>query len=84
MEKPYFYHRFKVEMPVRNGYYESFVSFMKSFCSQRDLRVEWLQNIECDGYTSVTFILRGDYMLPSTLVSLGRLWQSEMQNLLTK
>lgn len=84
MEKPYFYHRFKVEMPVRNGFYEYFVSFMKDFCAQRDIRVEWVQNIECAGYTSVTFILRGDYMLPSTLVSLGRLWQSEMQNLSTK
>lgn len=84
MEKPYFYHKFKVEMPIRNGFYENFVSFMKSFCGQRDLKIEWLQNVEGDGYTSVTFVLRGDYMLPSTLVSLGRLWQSEMQNLLTK
>lgn len=84
MEKPYFYHKFKVEMPIRNGFYENFVSFMKSFCNQRDIRIEWVQNIECAGHTSVTFILRGDYMLPTTLVSLGRLWQLEMQTLLTK
>lgn len=84
MEKPYFYHKFKVEMAIREEFYEDFVSFMKSFCAQRELRIEWTQSIECAGYTSVTFILRGDYMLPSTLVSLGRLWQSEMQILLTK
>lgn len=83
MEKPYFYHKFKVEMSVRNGFYENFVSFMKSFCEQRDIRIEWVRNVEFDGYVSVTFILRGDYMLPTTLVSLGRLWQIEMQTLLT-
>lgn len=82
MEKPYFYHRFKVEMPIRNGFYENFVTFLKEFCSLRDIRIEWVRNVEGAGYTSVTFILRGDYMLPSTLVSLGRLWQSEMQTLL--
>lgn len=84
MGKTYFYHRFKVEMPILNGFYENFVAFMQSFCGQRDLKVEWVQNIECDGYTSVTFVLRGDYMLPSTLVSLGRLWQLEMHSLITK
>lgn len=83
MEKPYFYHKFKVEMPVRNGFYENFVSFMKSFCEQRDIRIDWVRNVEFDGYVSVTFVLRGDYMLPTTLVSLGRLWQIEMQTLLT-
>lgn len=84
MEKPYFYHRFKVEMPICNGFYEDFVSFMKSFCAQRDIKIEWVHIFEFTGYTSVTFILRGDYMTPSTLVSLGRLWQSEMQVLLTR
>lgn len=83
MEKPYFYHKFKVEMPIRNGFYENFVSFMKSFCEQRDIRIDWVRNVEFDGYVSVTFVLRGDYMLPTTLVSLGRLWQIEMQTLLT-
>lgn len=78
MEKPYFYHRFKVEMPVRNGYYENFVTFLKEFCSLRDLRIEWVRNVEGAGYTSVTFILHGDYLLPTTLVSLGRAWQSEL------
>lgn len=77
MEKPNFYHRFKVEMPIQNGFYEDFVTFMKSFCAQRDLTVEWVQTSELAGYTSVTFILRGDYMTPSTLVTLGILWQLE-------
>lgn len=84
MEKPYFYHRFKVEMPIRNGYYENFVTFLKEFCSLRDLRIEWVRNVECAGYTSVTFILHGDYLLPTTLVSLGRAWHSEMTRLLIK
>lgn len=84
MEKPYFYHKFKVEMPVKNGYYENFVTFLKEFCSLRDLRIEWLQNFEGAGFISVTFILHGDYMLPSTLVSLGRAWQSEMARLSMK
>lgn len=84
MEKPYFYHKFKVEMPVRAGFYENFVSFIKDFCAQRDLRVEWIRTVECDSYVSVSFILRGDYMLPTTLVSLGRLWQLEMQTFLTR
>lgn len=84
MEKPYFYHRFKVEMPIRHGFYESFVSFMKSFCDQRDIRIEWVQTIELTGYSSVTFVLRGDYMIPSTLVTLGMLWESEMQNILAE
>lgn len=78
MEKPYFYHKFKVEMPIRNGYYENFVTFLKEFCSLRDLRIEWVRNVEGAGYTSVTFILHGDYLLPTTLVSLGRAWQSEL------
>lgn len=84
MEKPYFYHKFKVEMPVKSGFYDDFVSFMKSFCAQRELKIEWVHIFEFTGYTSVTFILRGSYMTPSTLVSLGRLWQSEMQILLTR
>lgn len=84
MEKPYFYHRFKVEMPIRNGYYENFVTFLKEFCGLRDLRIEWVRNVEGAGYTSVTFILHGDYLLPTTLVSLGRAWQSEMTRLLIK
>lgn len=84
MEKPYFYHKFKVEMPVKAGFYEDFVSFMKGFCAQRDLKIEWIQNVEGDGYTSVTFILRGNYMLPTTLVSLGYLWRLELQDLLNK
>lgn len=78
MEKTYFYHKFKVEMPIRNGYYDDFVSFLNDFCSLRDLRVEWLRCVEFVGYTSVTFILRGDYMIPSTLVSLGQEWRSRM------
>ena len=82
MEKPYFYHKFKVEMPVKAGFYENFVSFVKDFCAQRDLRIEWIQTLECDGFTSVTFYLRGDYMLPSTLVSLGYLWRLELGDLL--
>ena len=84
MEKPYFYHKFKVEMPIRNGFYEDFVSFMKSFCILRGLRIEWVQNVECADHTSVTFILRGDYMLPTTLVSLGMLWHSELLRLSIK
>lgn len=81
MEKPYFYHRFKVEMIVGNGYYENFVTFLKEFCSLRDLRIEWVRNVECAEYVSVTFILHGDYLLPTTLVSLGRAWQSELTRL---
>lgn len=84
MEKPYFYHRFKVEMPIRNGYYENFVTFLKEFCSLRDIRIEWVRNVEGAGYTSVTFILHGDYLLPTTLVSLGRAWQSELCRLSIK
>ena len=84
MEKPYFNHKFKVEMPVKNGYYENFVSFLKSFCSLRDIRIEWVQNFEGAGFTSITFILHGDYMLPSTLVSLGREWQAELLRLSMK
>lgn len=84
MENPYFYHKFKVEMPIKAGFYENFVSFMKSFCAQRDIRIVWVRNVECDGYVSVTFVLRGNYMLPTTLVSLGRLWQLEMQNISAK
>lgn len=84
MEKPYFYHRFKVEMPVRNGYYEDFVSFLKEFCSLRDLRIEWVRNYEGADFVSVNFILYGDYMLPSTLVSLGILWHSELVRLSMK
>ena len=84
MEKPYFYHRFKVEMPIRNGYYESFVTFLKEFCSLRDIRIEWVRNVEGAGYTSVTFILHGDYLLPTTLVSLVRAWQSELVRLAMK
>ncbi len=82
MGNPYFYHKFKVEMPVKTGFYGEFVSFMKTFCIQRDLKIEWVQNVEGDGYTSVTFVLRGDYMLPTTLVSLGYLWRLELENLL--
>lgn len=78
MEKPYFYHRFKVEMPIRNGYYEDFVTFLKEFCSLRDIRIEWVRNVEGAGYTSVTFVLHGDYLMPSTLVSLGMNWRSTM------
>ena len=81
MEKPYFYHKFKVELSVKNGFYENFVSFIKDFCAQRDLKVEWIQNVECGEYVSVTFILRGNYMLPTTLVSLGYLWRLELQTL---
>lgn len=84
MEKPYFYHKFKVEIPVKAGFYGEFVSFMKSFCIQRDLKIEWIQNVEGDGYVSVTFILRGDYMLPTTLVSLGYLWRLELEDLLKR
>jgi len=84
MEKPYFYHRFKVEMPIRNGFYENFVTFLKEFCSLRDMRIEWVRNVEGASYTSVTFILHGDYLLPSTLVSLGRAWQSELVRLSMK
>lgn len=84
MEKPYFYHRFKVEIPIRNGYYENFVTFLKGFCTLRDLKIEWVRNVECAGYTSVTFILHGDYLLPTTLVSLGRAWQSEITRLSIK
>lgn len=84
MERTNFYHKFKVEMPICNGFYEDFVTFMKSFCAQRDLKIVWYRVFEFTGYTSVTFILRGSYMTPSTLVSLGRLWQSELQILLTK
>lgn len=81
MEKPYFYHRFKVEMPIKAGFYESFVSFVKDFCAQRDLQVEWTRAVELDGYVSVSFILRGNYMIPTMLVSLGYLWQMELQDL---
>lgn len=81
MEKPYFYHRFKVEMSVKCGFYENFVSFIKDFCTERDLKVEWIQTVECGEYISATFVLRGDYMLPTTLVSLGYLWQLELQTL---
>ena len=84
MEKPYFYHRFKVEISIKNGYYEDFVSFLKEFCNLRDLRIEWLRNYEGAGFTSVNFILHGDYMLPSTLISLGREWQSELVRLSMK
>ena len=84
MEKPYFYHRFKVEMPVKAGFYEAFVSFVKDFCAQRELKIEWVRTVEGDGYTSVTVILRGDYMLPTTLVSLGYLWRLELQDLSNK
>ena len=82
MEKPYFYHKFKVDMPVKAGYYENFVSFVKDFCIQRELRVEWVQTVECDGFVSVSFILRGDYMIPTALVSLGYLWRMELEDLL--
>lgn len=82
MEKPYFYHKFKVEMAIREGFYEDFVSFMKSFCSLRDLRIEWNPVVELSGHVSVSFTLRGDYMTPSTLVSLGILWQSRVEILL--
>lgn len=82
MEKPYFYHKFKVDMPVKTGFYENFVSFVKGFCAQRDLRVEWVQTVECDGFVSVSFILRGDYMIPTALVSLGYLWRMELEDLL--
>lgn len=81
MEKVSFYHKFKVELSVKNGFYENFVSFIKDFCAQRDLKVEWVQNVECGEYVSVTFILRGNYMLPTTLVSLGYLWRLELQTL---
>lgn len=81
MEKPYFYHKFKVEMSIRSGFFEDFVSFMNSFCSLRSLRIEWVRNVECADHVSVTFILRGDYMLPTTLVSLGMLWYSELLRL---
>ena len=84
MEKPYFYHKFKVEMPIKIGYYENFVSFVKDFCAQRDLRVEWTRAVDCDGFVSVTFILRGDYMIPTMLVSLGYLWRMELEDLLNK
>lgn len=84
MEKPYFYHKFKVEMPIKAGFYEDFVSFMKTFCIQRDLKIEWIQIVEGDGCVSVTFILRGDYMLPSMLVSLGYLWRLRLQFLSNK
>lgn len=84
MEKPYFYHRFKVEIPISNGYYENFVTFLREFCSLRDLRIEWVRNVECAGCTLVTFILHGDYLLPTTLVSLGRGWQSEITRLSIK
>lgn len=80
MEKPYFYHKFKVEMPVKAGFYEAFVSFVKDFCAQRELQVEWTRAVELDGYVSVSFILRGDYMIPTMLVTLGYLWQLELQN----
>ena len=82
MEKPYFYHKFKVDMPVKAGFYENFVSFVKDFCIQRELRVEWVQTVECDGFVSVSFILRGDYMIPTALVSLGYLWRMELEDLL--
>lgn len=81
MEKPCFYHRFKIEMPVRAGFYEAFVAFVKDFCAQREIRVEWVRTVELDGYVSVSFILRGDYMIPTMLVSLGYLWQIELQEL---
>lgn len=84
MEKTYFNHKFNVEMPIKNGYYEDFVSFLKDFCSLRDLRIEWVRNYEGVGFTLVTFILYGEYMLPSTLVSLGRAWQSEFIRLSKK
>ena len=84
MEKPYFYHKFKVEMPIKAGFYENFVSFVKDFCAQRELRVEWVQAVECDGFVSVSFILRGDYMLPTMLVSLGYLWRLELEDLLKR
>lgn len=82
MEKPYFYHKFKVDMPVKTGFFENFVSFVKEFCAQRDLRVEWVQTVECDGFVSVSFVLRGDYMIPTMLVSLGYLWRIELEDLL--
>lgn len=82
MEKPYFYHKFKVEMAIRESFYEEFVSFMKSFCSLRDLGIEWQPVVELSGHVSVSFTLRGDYMTPSTLVSLGMLWQSRVEILL--
>lgn len=82
MKKPYFYHKFKVEMPVKAGFYENFVSFVKDFCAQRDWRVEWTQTVELDGYISVSFVLRGDYMVPTALVSLGYLWRMELEDLL--
>ena len=82
MEKPYFYHKFKVEMPVMAGFYENFVSFVKDFCAHRDLRVEWVRKVECDGFVSVSFIIRGDYMIPTVLVTLGYLWRMELEDLL--
>lgn len=81
MEKINFYHKFKIEMPVKAGYYENFVSFVRDFCAQRDLRVGWLKAVECDGFVSVSFVIRGAYMIPTMLVSLGYLWQMELQNL---
>lgn len=84
MEKPNFYHKFKVEMPVKAGFYENFVSFMKSFCEQRDIRVVWVRTVECDGYVSVSFVLRGNYMIPTTLTSLGYLWRIELEELSKK
>lgn len=82
MEKPYFYHKFKVAMSVKAGFYENFVSFVKDYCAQRDLRVEWTRTVELDGYISVSFVLRGEYMVPTTLVSLGYLWRMELEDLL--
>lgn len=82
MEKPYFYHKFKVSMSVKAGFYENFVSFIKDFCAERDLRVEWTQTVECDGFVAVSFVLRGDYMIPTVLVNLGYLWRTELENLL--
>lgn len=84
MKKPYFYHKFEVAMPIKASFYEHFVSFVKDFCAQRDLRVEWVQTVECDGFVSVSFVLRGDYMIPTALVSLGYLWRMELEDLLKK
>lgn len=82
MKKPYFYHKFEVAMSVKAGFYEHFVSFVKDFCAQRDLRIEWVRTVECDGFVSVLFGLRGDYIIPTTLVSFGYLWRMELEGLL--
>lgn len=81
MEKPYFYHKFNVSVAIETRFYEDFILFVRDFCAQRDLRVGWTRVIELDDHVSLSFVLRGAYMIPTTLVTLGYLWQEKLQTL---